>query len=276
MLIKVVAVQARIGRKLSLEEKLCIFKERPDFVCLPEYYPLDETVSDYSRAALQRNVYLQYLTALSDQLATCLIAGTVVEADEDKLYNTCYLIDRGRIVGSYRKRNPTPAETVAGISPGGRSLTIDIDGVRVGILICADVFDDKNYRDMADCNVDLVFVPTVSPLRPADSLTGKRLRDREYFLEGAETAGAYVVKVCGVGAVFRKPLQGRSLIAAPWAIVARVESFNEMHSRILTATLDIAELREFREKLRRSTADCRGPEASEVSTGPPGQPADFT
>ena len=33
MLIKIAAVQAELGQPLSLEEKIYIFKQRPDFVC---------------------------------------------------------------------------------------------------------------------------------------------------------------------------------------------------------------------------------------------------
>jgi len=53
MLIKVVAFQGEIGKQLTLEEKIYIFKQRPDFVCLPEYYLL--------YLAVIRAVYLSYL-----------------------------------------------------------------------------------------------------------------------------------------------------------------------------------------------------------------------
>ena len=99
MLIKVVAFQGHMGEKLTLEEKIYIFKQRPDFICLPEYYMLDDTVDDYYRAALNKNEYLQYLSGLSDELSTCLIAGTVVEPNGNKLYNTSYVINRGRVIG---------------------------------------------------------------------------------------------------------------------------------------------------------------------------------
>jgi len=59
---------------------------------------------------------------------------------------------------------------------------------------------------------------------------------------------AYVVKTCGVGNLFGKPRQGRSLIAAPWGILKRVDYYSEMSPCILTEILDIAELRDFRAK----------------------------
>ena len=257
MLIKVVAVQARLGEPLSLEEKLHIFKERPDFVCLPEYYLMDSSITDYHRAAMRRSDQLEYLSHLSDELSTCLIAGTVVEPEGGNLYNASYVIDHGKILSCYRKRNPVPGELAGGITPGDDSFAIDVDGVRVGIMICGDVFNMDNYRDMASLDTDLLFVPTTSAFRPADSLSQKQLRDRKYFLSGAETAGAFVIKVCGVGKIFGKPLQGRSLIAAPWGILAKTPTLGEQDKRIIALTLSIDELREFRAKYRRSGVENR-------------------
>jgi omega-amidase len=250
VLVKVVAFQARLGQPLTLEDKLHIFKQRPDFVCLPEYYLLDDSVKDFYRAALHRNNHLKYLQRLSDELSTTLVAGTVVEAEGDRLYNTSYLIDRGEILGWYRKRNPVPGELAKGISPGQASLVTDVRGVRVGIMICGDVFDFDNYRAMAKQEADLVFIPTTSPFRPADSITRKRSRDRTYFVSGAETAGAFVIKVCGSGRLFGRELQGRSLITAPWEILTQVKSTAESQKCMLTATLDVGEIREFRRKYR--------------------------
>ena len=251
MLIKVVAVQAELGRPLSLEEKISIFKQRPDFVCLPEYFLVDNTMKDYHRAALKTHEQLEYLTRLSADLATCLVAGTVVEPDGDRLYNTSYIINRGNRLAAYRKRYPVSGELERGISPGSDMVVYDIEGVRIGLLICGDVFYPHLYEELADRKVDIVFIPTTSAYRPADSISQKRDRDRRYFLSGAETTGAYIAKVCGVGTIFGKPLQGRSLIASPWGMVTHVEAAFEHVPRVLTATLDIDEVREFRRMRRR-------------------------
>lgn len=252
MLIKVVAVQTELGQPLSLEEKIYIFKQRPDFVCLPEYYQVSKDHTDYHRAALTTHDHLEYLSHLSSDLGTCLIGGTVIEPDGERLYNTSYIINRGNRLVGYRKRYPVNGELQAGISPGHKPVVYDIEGVKVGLLICGDVFYPTLYRELATLGADVIFIPTTSLYRPADSLSQKRQRDREYFLSGAETAGAYVVKVCGVGSIFGKPLQGRSLVASPWGLMAHTEVQAEHCRRILTVTFDIEEIREFRQnRLRR-------------------------
>jgi len=252
MLIKVVAFQGEIGKQLTLEEKIYIFKQRPDFVCLPEYYLLDHTVRDYHRAALNRNEYLQYYTSLSYELSTCLISGTCVEASGERLYNTSYVINRGNIIGRYRKKYPVPREQERGITPGGDIMIINVEGVRLGLMICGDVFYRHLYRDMHRHQADIIFIPTTSPLKPDDSLSKKRYRDKLYFVDGSEMAGAFVIKVCGVGRVLNQPLQGRSLIAAPWGILDQTDIIGEHEKRFLTATLDITEVRDFRRKYKKN------------------------
>jgi predicted amidohydrolase len=125
---------------------------------------------------------------------------------------------------------------------------VDIGRVRIGQMICGDVFHPELYDELGEREVDLIMIPTASPLRPDDTLSMKRDRDRRYFVDGARRAGAYVVKACGVGNLFGKPLQGRSLIASPWGIMSQVDRSNESTPRIISETIDIAELHEFRRK----------------------------
>lgn len=249
-LVKIVAVQAQMGKRLSLEAKIHIFKQRPDFVCFPEYYLLDPDITDYQRAAVRQSDYLDYLNRLSDELQTCIVGGTVVEATHAALYNSAYLFDRGRELGVYRKRYPVPGELAKGIASGSANLVVEVDAVRVGMMICGDVFYPHLYDELRDERADIIFIPTTSLYRPDDSLSQKRRRDEKYFLSGASRAGAYVVKVCGVGQIFGRALQGRSLIAAPWGILQQTSMFEESQERMLTATLDIAEVREFGRKLQ--------------------------
>ena len=240
-----------MGHRLSLEEKLHILKQRPDFVCLSEYCLLDGSVSDYQQAADRYPEYLRYFKKLSSELSACLIAGTLVEREDDRLYNASYVIDRGTVLGTYRKRYPVPGELQKGISAGHRPLRLTVDDVQIGILICGDVFYPELYGEMGQAGVDVIFVPTTSLYRPDDSLSQKRDRDRKYFIDGAERTGAYVVKVCGVGSIFGRPLQGRSLVTAPWGMIEQISQFEEAEPRLLSVTLDIAEVREFRHKFAR-------------------------
>ena len=256
MLIKIVAVQGQMGLPLTLDEKIHIFKQQPDFVCLPEYFLLDSSITDYQRAALRVQEHLEYYRQLSYEFGTCLIGGSVVEPDHSRLYNTVHVFDHGDEIGKYRKRHPVERERQNGISPGDRHFVFDREDARAGVLICGDVFHPDRFAELGEHACDIIFVPTTSPFRPDDTIDAKMERDQTYFVDGAHRSGAYVIKVCGVGEIFGRPLQGRSLIAAPWGLEQRVDFSAERDKRILSATLDLHELREFRRKLHKA-ADSR-------------------
>jgi predicted amidohydrolase len=248
MLIKVIAVQSPSGKKLSQEEKLRIFKQRPDFVCLPEYCLISEDAPDFGRAALMIKENLEYLRSLSDAFSTCLIGGSVVEGEADVLYNNSYIFHHGQQIGKYRKLNPVAGELEMGILPGDKLYTAVIDDVKIGLMICADALNPELFAAFRPEEVDLIFIPTTSPYRPQERKIEKFRRDNEIYVDGAQRALSYVIKVCGVGTLFGKRLQGRSLVASPWGVLNRVDPQAELYSCILTTVIDIDELRDFRQK----------------------------
>ncbi len=248
MLVKITAVQSQLGQKLSLEEKIYIFKQKPDFICLPEYCLIDTAAPDFTRVALKSKENLQYLKALSAEFSACLIAGSIVEAEGDSLFNASYIYDNGEELGRYRKLSPVSGELERGILPGDKIFTTIIDDIKIGILICADALNITLFEILGEREVDIIFIPTTSLYRPGESKSEKHKRDNDIFLKGSRVSMAYVVKTCGVGNLFGKPRQGRSLITAPWGILKRVDYYSEMSPCILTEILDIAELRDFRAK----------------------------
>lgn len=255
MLIKVIAVQSQLGQRLSLEEKIHIFKQRPDFICLPEYCLVDSTAPDFARAALKSKENLQYLRELSAEFSACLIAGSIVEAEGDSLFNASYIYDNGEELGRYRKLSPVSGELERGILPGDQIFVATIDGIRVAILICADALNIALFEILGEREADIIFIPTTSPCRPGESKSEKHKRDNDIFLKGSQVSMAYIVKTCGVGDLFGKPRQGRSLITSPWGILKRVDYYSEMSPCILTELLDITELRDFRAKKKTHQLD---------------------
>ncbi|HER00604.1 MAG TPA: carbon-nitrogen hydrolase family protein [candidate division Zixibacteria bacterium] len=246
MFINVVLCQLRVGLEISLAEKIHIFKNKPDFVCLPEYFLIPPESKDYSEYASRFDYNLKLLARWSDELDTTFMGGTIIEKSNSLMYNTCFIFRKGQKIASYRKCFPTEKEQARGITPGRRNMVFEVEGVRVGILICADVLHEEVFQKMRRMNADIIFVPTVSPLLENDSLQDKAQRDSDIFVRGAEISRAYVVKTCGLGTIFGKPQNGRSLVAAPWGIIWQVSPEAEQNPRIQTQLLDIEELREFR------------------------------
>ncbi len=216
-----------------------------DFICLPEYCFIPLQAASQLEAAKDLKKNLDLLAALSVRLDSVLIGGSLIEEEAGKFYNTCYVFDRGWPVGKYRKVNLYRREAGKGVSTGSRYEVFEIGGIRVGVLICADVLFPESYQKLAEMKPDVIFVPTTSPYRADDTLEAKERRDSDYFLAGAKTTSAYVAKCCAAGVLLGGRLQGRSLIAAPWGILKRVPFEDEDKELVLTAELDFDELKQY-------------------------------
>lgn len=246
MLVKVALVQHRVGAPVSLDLKLRLFRDRPDFVCFPEYWGAGPGMTgqhDLARIATRQTVAMRHL---SRELSCVVIGGTVVVPSGDGLLNQAPVFDSGEQLGVYSKCHPTDRERERGVIPGRECPVWDLGFARIAVAICADCLHPETFVHLGRREVDLLFVPNASPYRQGESPEDKFVRDESIFVAGALRAGAYVVKVCGVGSLFGGRLQGRSLVAAPWGVLNRVPPTEEDRPQVITANLSIDELREFR------------------------------
>ena len=84
----------------------------------------------------------------------------LAEKDEDKLYDSAILIDdEGKIILKHRKVNVLTHLMDPPYSKGTSASVVDTKFGRIGILICADTFDDKVLAMMAEKKPDLLLVP---------------------------------------------------------------------------------------------------------------------
>jgi predicted amidohydrolase len=234
---KVAACQQPLHEPLSDQTLQELHTFKPDFVSLPEHYPLLKGLHDIHQAA---SVFIQrkrYLESVSAELSTVVVGGTLTESTAEGYYNTCYIFDSGNEVGSYRKVYPTAREQEAGVLKGSEFKMFEVHGIRVGVLICADVLFETSFKELLALRCEVVFVPTASPFRAGESVEEKFERDQSIFVEGARKLNCPVIKTCGVGTTFGHPIQGRSLIATPQGVLTRAEPHQENDQLILFATL---------------------------------------
>jgi predicted amidohydrolase len=143
------------------------------------------------------------------------IVATVPEIDGEEVYNTALVTQDGDVVLRQRKLLPTEGERERGVSAGQRLSTATIQGLELGVLVCADVLSLDLLARMARQGPDVVAVPVVSPNRESDRTQQART---SVFVARAWDLGAYVVKAGG----YREPdVVGRSLLTAPWGVEAR-------------------------------------------------------
>lgn len=70
------------------------------------------------------------------------------ERDGSRLYNTVFVIDStGEIIGKHRKIN-VASDSLSWSSPGDSAVPITCDGIKVGVLVCADVYTSNIARAM--------------------------------------------------------------------------------------------------------------------------------
>jgi predicted amidohydrolase len=254
MLVNVALVQHRAGESLSLDLKLHLLRKRPDFVCFPEYWGALSDASAFETLLARRLELDQQMQGLSKLLSCVVVGGTRLVKDDGCVYNSAPVFDSGRFLGDYAKAYPTANERKRGIAPGPGPGVWRLNGLTIGVAICADSLEPGYFAKYGLEGTDLLFVPNASPLRPGEPVADKLCRDADIFVQGARAAGAYVIKVCSVGAIFGGALQGRSLVAAPWDVLYRVAPEAEDRPQVIAATLSIAELREFRAQLSRPVA----------------------
>src|SRR5262245_50738445 len=194
MKIRVTACQQYLHEEISRDTLNRIRSLDPDFLCLPEHYPLAKTIQNLREAAALYPRRKKYLSDLSLQIRAVLVGGTLTEKTANGYYNTCYVFSSGAEIGAYRKVHPTLREQEAGVLQGSEFKVFEVSGLKVGVLICADVLNARSFTEMASLQCQITFVPTASPLRANESVAEKFERDQSIFVEGARQMSCPIVK----------------------------------------------------------------------------------
>ena len=93
-----------------------------------------------------------------------VVVGSLPEQSDGKVYNTAYVVDRGELVGSYRKLHmfSTMGEDRF-LSAGDRTLVVPTSVGRLGIAICYDLRFPELFRKMALEGAEIICLPAEWP-----------------------------------------------------------------------------------------------------------------
>lgn len=106
----------------------------------------------------QPDEWMNHFRTLVKSLNTNVFLGCPEKSDEGELYNSVFVINRGGdLIGKQRK--------VATLSDGwchsGPTIeTIDLEGMKVGVMICADAYTDKVARALLAKGAELIVAPS--------------------------------------------------------------------------------------------------------------------
>lgn len=137
----------------ELARQVAASKPHPDLICFPEYavsgwpYPHQEIINSLAESIPGNgHWYLRYKD-LAREIGTPLLCW-LVESENNKLYNTAFILGReGEFKGKYRKVHANLGEqTWWGWSQGKSFEVIELDSVRYGVSICADMFFPETVR----------------------------------------------------------------------------------------------------------------------------------
>ena len=154
-------------------------------------------------------------------------AGSVV-------HNAAQLVERdGRILANYRKSHLYGEVDTRTFTPGEGAFTVvDLDDVRVGILICYDVEFPEAVRALALAGADLVAVPTAL-MRPYEIVTRTVVPSRAYENQ------VYVAYANRCGTEADLTYCGESCVVAPDGDVLARAGIGE---ELILADLDVERL----------------------------------
>ena len=218
---------------------------KPAFIALPEYFSVPNNMEQfYSAEKINQETYkptTQFLAEASKELQKIyLLGGTVLEEAKGKFYNTSTLWQNGTLIGKYWKRNPISAELKAGVSRGATPAVFATEHCKVGMLVCADMFDPPTIKAVVDLGAELVFLP-VAAMGTHPHVTGHPLTEKL-----ATDNGIYVVKVGNVSSNARG---GRSAFITPWGI--EQEATDDVKDSVMTINFNMQKLREYRKFLKK-------------------------
>jgi predicted amidohydrolase len=196
---------------------------------------------------------------LTDRLAErarrhgiCLHAGSIHELrpDDPRVYNTTAVFGPdGDLLARYRKIHlydvvldgVATYEESATIAPGDELVTVDVDGVTVGLTICYDLRFPELFRILALRGAEVILLPANFAMATGKDHWEVLIRAR------AIENGVFVVAPAQFG---HHPdgywSYGRSLIVDPWGTVLATAPDEET---VLTADLTLARLRSVRRQI---------------------------
>ena len=168
----------------------------PDVIVLPEtwntgFFPKEglARLSDRDCARVTAQI-----GALAEKFHVNIVAGSVANLREGKVYNTACVFDRkGNRVGSYDKTHLfSPMGEDRYFAKGSRLCRFTLDGASCGLIICYDLRFPELTRSLALQGLDMLFVVSQWPearIPHLQTLTAARAMENQVFLVCCNACG---------------------------------------------------------------------------------------
>lgn len=137
-----------------------------DLVVIPEFFSTGVDHKSFLEAPedTEGGAVIEFIQNLAKTYNINIVAGTVIEKDGEKLYNTSFVINRkGDIEAKYRKihlYNYLGGTEGERITAGDEYIVADLDFAKVGVAICYDIRYPQHYRKLAQMGAEIIVLPT--------------------------------------------------------------------------------------------------------------------
>lgn len=206
---------------------------------LPEMWSCGFAYKELNGLARRTPEVVEEMGRLSAEHGMVLV-GSLPEPDGEKVCNTAYVMDRGRLAGKYRKIHLFSLMNEDRSFTGGDSwLVADTSVGRIGVFICYDLRFPELARRLAVEGAEILVVPGEWP-KPREehwrALLKARAIENQLFLVAANC--------CGV--VGKLDFFGESYIIGPKGEILAQGGYEPCEP---TATLDFAAMENWREQI---------------------------
>lgn len=217
--------------------------EGTDTVLLPETWNVGFFPKENLKELCDKNgerTKLEF-SALAKKLNINIIAGSVANLKNDKVYNTCYVFSRtGDLVAEYDKTHLfTPMGEDDYFEKGKGFVSFELDGKKCSVIICYDIRFPELTRSISVKGLDFLFVvsqwPTVR-IPHLEALVTARAIENQMFVACCNSCGSAGETVYG----------GTSKIVNPWGETLAKAGADQ---QIISAACDESILKNIRETI---------------------------
>lgn len=179
--------------------------------------------------------------SLAERLNVNIVAGSVANIRNGKIFNTSYVFDRnGDCIAEYDKTHLfSPMDEDKFFEKGNHLCCFKLDGIDCGIVICYDLRFPELIRSLAVKGIDILFIVSQWPKERINhlfALTKARAIENQMFVVCCNSCGTAYDTVFG----------GKSCVVDPWGELIIKAGVSE---EIITAECDLSVLKNIREKI---------------------------
>ena len=167
-------------------------------LCLPEGFLQGYLTTEAAARRHALDLSSKAFGAVLDRLPKDgpMVVFGLIETDGERLFNTAVVVERGVLVGRYRKRHLLRGE--ACFTPGDDPGLFSVGGLTFGINICHDTTAPETAREVAGLGACMILCPANNMMRREaaelwkdrhNAIRGERCRETGLWMLSADVTG---------------------------------------------------------------------------------------